>query len=257
MGRIKLGISLKSLGQPFRRSLPAAQALGVAGIELEALGELAPTNLTATGRREITHLLRSHDLAISAINCPLRRGIDVAVDLEPRLDYIRDAMTLAFDLGPRLIIIPIGKIAEKEDSPERNMLKEALLNLGKFGDRTGVIVALDLGGDDPAIAVDLLAKLDTGSLAVIYNPASLAVAGRNPHDALRALHRRVAMVHAQDARRISPNRMGAVPLGHGDIDWLQLAADFTEIDYRGWWTILADDRAEDKASVAFLQRVMP
>lgn len=218
---------------------------------------MAPTNLTATGRREITYLLRSHDLAVSAIHCPLRRGIDVAADLEPRLEYIRTAMTLAFDLGPRLIIIPIGKIAEKEDAPERNILKEALLDLGKFGDRTGVIVALNLGGEDPAIAVELLSKLDTGSLAVIFNPATLAVVGRNPHDAVRTLHRHLKMVHAQDARRISPNRMSAVPLGHGDIDWMQLAADFTEIDYRGWWTILADDRAEATASVAFLQRLMP
>ncbi len=214
-------------------------------------------NLTATGRREITHLLRSHDLAVSAINCPLRRGIDVAVDLEPRLEYIRSAMTLAFDLGPRLVIIPVGGIPEKEDSPERNTFKEALLDLGRFGDRTGVIVALDLGGGDPGVAAAFLSQLDTGSISIAYNPASLAVAGRNPHDAVKAIHRRLAMVHAQDARRVSPTRIGAVPLGHGEIDWLQLAADFTEIDYRGWWTILADDRSEAKASVAFLKRILP
>jgi L-ribulose-5-phosphate 3-epimerase len=110
MNRIKLGICQKSLGLPFRRSLPAAQKIGVAAIELEATGELTPQNLTQTGRREITHLLRSHDLALSAISCPLRRGLDIAENLEPRLEHIRNTMALAFDLGPRLVIIPVGKI---------------------------------------------------------------------------------------------------------------------------------------------------
>src|SRR5271154_4053969 len=104
MGRIKLGICQKSLGLPFRRSLPAAQKLGAAGIELEASGELLPQSLTQTGRREITHLLRSHDLAVSTLVCPLRRGLDVAEDLEPRMEQIRLTMALAFDLGPRLVI---------------------------------------------------------------------------------------------------------------------------------------------------------
>ena len=92
MGRIKLGICLKSLGLPFRRSLPAAQQVGASAVELEATGELAPRNLTQTGRREILHLLRSHDLTVSAVVCPLRHGVDVPLNLEPRLEQIRETM---------------------------------------------------------------------------------------------------------------------------------------------------------------------
>ena len=50
MGRIKLGICLKSLGLPFRRSLAPAQNLGAAALELEATGELLPQNLTQAQR---------------------------------------------------------------------------------------------------------------------------------------------------------------------------------------------------------------
>ena len=92
MAPIKLGISLKSLALPFRRSLPAAQALGVRAIELEATGELAPQKLTETGRREIRHLLRSHDLEVCAVHCPLRFGLDVPDNLQQRLDHIRDTV---------------------------------------------------------------------------------------------------------------------------------------------------------------------
>src|SRR5271154_6611051 len=147
MARIKLGISLKSLGLPFRRSLPAAQALGVSGIELEASGELMPQSLTQTGRREITHLLRSHGLSVSAIVCPLRRGLDDAENLDPRLEQIRQTMALAFDLGPRIVIIQAGSIpatplpqaegpgARDPDDPRFPAMKESLESLGRHGDR--------------------------------------------------------------------------------------------------------------------------
>lgn len=254
MNRIKLGICQKSLGLPFRRSLPAAQKIGVAAIELEATGELTPQSLTQTGRREITHLLRSHDLALSAVSCPLRRGLDIAENLEPRLEHIRNTMALAFDLGPRLVIIPVGKIPPKEDDPAFLLLKEALLDLGRHGDRTGVMVALDSGVDSPATLVSFLDRLDVGSLGVNFNPANLVLAGHNPHDAVKSLNRRLIHAHAQDARRISPDRMATVPLGHGDLDWLQLLADFEEVGYRGFLTVLGADRAEMAAGVAFLRR---
>ncbi len=254
MGRIKLGICLKSLGQPFRRSLPAAQRLGASAVELEAAGELAPQSLTQTGRREILHMLRSHDLTVSAVVCPLRRGIDVAHDLEPRLEQIRQTMALAFDLGPRLVIIPIGKLPDKEDDPALPILKEALFDLGRHGDRTGVMVALDSGVDSPETLVKFMAGFDVGSLAVNYNPANLVLAGFNPYDAVKTLQKRLVNVNAQDARRISPSRVATVALGHGDIDWLQLLANFEEIEYRGPVTVLGDSAAELAEGVAFLRR---
>jgi sugar phosphate isomerase/epimerase len=254
MGRIKLGICRKSLGLPFRRSLPEAQKLGVSGIELEATGELSPHNLTETGRRELLHLLRAHDLTITGVVCPLRRGLDVVEDLDPRLEQIREAMALAFELGPRLVILQAGSIPEKEDDPRFQVMKQALTDLGRHGDRTGVLVALDAGLDPPDTLNTFLDRFDTGSLVVNFNPANLLISGFNPYDAAKLWHRRIAHVHAQDARRISPNRMATVPLGHGDIDWMQMLASFEEIDYRGWVTILGDDCAELAAGVSFLRR---
>lgn len=288
MGRIKLGISLKSLGQPFRRSLPPAQNLGVAGVELEAGGELLPQRLTQTGRREIGHLLRSHDLAVSGIVCPLRRGLDEAQDLEPRLEQIRLTMALAYDLGPRLVILQPGRLVlpTQEAAPPRiilgeesdlttggvllgassvptnpqesraNLMKESLDALGKHGDRIGVTLALDVALDDPAATIAYLDRFDSGSLAINYNPANLVIAGFNPHDAIKAFQKRIAHVHAQDARRISPSKLATVPLGHGDIDWMQLLADFEAIEYHGYVTVLGDDHSEAAAGVAFLRRLV-
>jgi len=191
---------------------------------------------------------------VSAIVCPLRRGLDVAGNLDPRLEQIRQTMALAFELGPRIVIIQAGSVPEKEDDPRFPAMKESLEALGRHGDRTGVVVALDTGLDSPATLVAFLNRLDVGSLAVNYNPANLVISGHDPHEAIRAFQKRIVHADAQDARRISPNRMATVPLGHGDLDWMQLLANFEEIEYRGALTVLGDDRAEVAGGVAFLRR---
>jgi L-ribulose-5-phosphate 3-epimerase len=226
----------------------------VAAIELEATGELLPQNLTQTGHREITHLLRSHDLSVSALVCPLRRGLDVPEDLEPRMEQIRLTMALAFDLGPRLVIIQAGQLPDKEDDPHFPQMKESLESLGRHGDRTGVTIALDTGLDSPEAMMTFLNRFDVGSLAVNFNPANLVISGHDPYSAVRTFNKRMAHAHAQDARRISPNRMATVPLGHGDLDWMQLLANFEEIEYLGGLTILGDSRDELAAGVSFLRR---
>jgi sugar phosphate isomerase/epimerase len=137
------------------------------------------------------------------------------------------------------------------------ILKESLLNLGRHGDRTGVVVALDNSVDSPDALVGLLSGIDVGSLAVNFNPANLVLAGFNPHDAVKSLHRRIVNVHAQDARRVSPSRLTTVALGHGDIDWMQLLANFEEIEYHGPVTVLGDSAAELASGVAFLRRFVP
>src|SRR5262245_47106743 len=113
MGKIKIGIQAKSLGLPLRRALEEAQRLGVTGVELPVGGELSPDALSQTGRRELRHLLRSHDLELTALNCPLRRGLDTAENLQPRIEYLQRVLTLAFDLGPRIAIVQAGRIPEK------------------------------------------------------------------------------------------------------------------------------------------------
>ena len=77
----------------------------------------------------------------------------------------------------------------------------------------------------------------------------------------RALHRRIVHAHAKDARRASPSRAAQeVPLGHGDIDWLEYLGILEEIEYRGWLTVereVGDNRVADVAAgVAFLRRLV-
>src|ERR1700732_4353368 len=100
MKHFKIGLRLESLDLPLRKALTEASRLAVAGVQIDAVGELAPNNLSQTGRREFRNLLRGYSLELTALGCPLRRGLDSALDQEPRLEHVRKVMTLAYDLGP-------------------------------------------------------------------------------------------------------------------------------------------------------------
>src|SRR5262249_28119671 len=130
MSKLKLGVRVESLGLPLRRGLAEAARLGVTGVQVDAVGDLSPRTLSQTGRREFRHLLRSPNLELTALGCPLRHGFDVARNQEARIEHVRNVMTLGFDLGPRVVIVQAGQVPEKPDDPRRRSLTEALLALG-------------------------------------------------------------------------------------------------------------------------------
>ena len=71
MDRLKLAACLESLGLPLRRGLQEVERMGVTGVQVDAVGDLAPRALSQTGRREFLHLLRAHNLELAALGCPV------------------------------------------------------------------------------------------------------------------------------------------------------------------------------------------
>ena len=254
---MKLAVNLEALGVPFRAALSSAAKLGIVGVQWDAAGELAPERLTATGRREIQQLLRGHGLSLSALACPLRRGLDDPADLEPRLARIRDAMALSFELGARLVIIEPGRLPAADD-PRADTLTESLTNLSQYGDRTGTVLAMQTGLDSGKTMVEWLSRFDSGGLGVSFHPANWMTHEFDPVAELPALRGRVVYVQASDARRNRADRVAAVvPLGHGDLDWLLIAGSLAGIDYHGWVVAeRAGTPADVAAGVALLKRVM-
>ncbi len=259
MNHLKLGIVLETTGLPVRQALAAASKLGVQGVQVNAGGDLAPDALTETGRREFRNLLRTYNLELSALNCPLRHGLDSPEHLQQRIDHVRKVMQLAFDLGPRSVVAPMPQVPTDATSPRATTAREALLTLGAFGDRVGTRLALEAGLDAGDKVRDYLATFDTGGLAVNFDPANFLLNGHDPLASLAALAGRVAHTHARDGRRVTVSGTAQeVPVGAGDIEWLAYIATLESIEYRGY---LAVDReggtdrfADVAAGVRFLRR---
>ena len=264
MKPLKIGIVVESTGLHLRQALVAAARMGAQGVQVSGVGSLAPDALTDTGRRELRNLLHSFDLELAALNVPVRRGLDVADDLQPRIERVRKSMQLAFELGARRVVVVCPKLPEATDppSPRANLMRESLATLGAYGDRIGCAVALEIGFDPGAKVKEYLASFGTGSLKVTYDPANFLMHGHDPMANLMPLAGLVEHVHARDARSAGLSRgLQEVPVGAGDIDWMALTATLQVLEFTGFLTVereQGDDKLTDVTNgVKFLQRFAP
>jgi sugar phosphate isomerase/epimerase len=258
---MKIGVRIESMGLPLRRALLAAERLGAAGVQVDAVGDLAPSRLSQTGRREFLHLLRSHNLELTALGCPLRFPLYHPEGQEARLDHVKNVMSLSFDMGPGRVVIQAGAIPTDVKDSRWSAQAESLQTLGGHGDRIGVVLALETGLESGAVLAKMLDGLDTGGLGVNFDPANLLMNGVDIYASLAALTGRIVHSHAHDARQTSANRSAQeAPLGHGDIDWMRYLSELEQYDYRGWIVVereTGDQRLpEIAADVAFLKRLV-
>ncbi len=277
---LKVGLVLGSLGMPLRPALLEAAKLSVQGVQLDAMGLLAPENLSDTARRDFRTQLRSLNLELTALHCPLRKGLDSFEFQEQRLDHVTQAMQLAYDLGAKKLILPMPKIPadaapepEAEESPKPHFffsgppaknvtLRETLTELSHRADRMGTWLGLDGGLDSGTALKAYLDGFRSGSLGTNFDPANYLMNGFDPLTSLTALGAMLEHVHARDAQRTSSSAGPIeVPVGAGDLDWLSVVATLEAIEYRGFLCVertAGDSRLADvKASVGFLRRFVP
>lgn len=259
MSRYKIALTLESLRQPFKAAVETAARLGFNGMMFDAVGPLAPTELTQTGRREVRARLTAAQLQLAAVGCPLQRGCDKLEGLEHRLAHIQRVMELAFDLGPRLVVIFAGQVAADASDPRRALLRDALTDLARHGDRVGVRLALVAGMEAPDLLREFLAAIDTGSLGISIDPGLLVTQGYDPAAVIRTFRSQVLHCFARDARVTGLDRtIKEVSLGSGFVEWTECLGALEEADYRGWLTIkrdaVADPVQELRNARAFLRR---
>lgn len=248
MKPLRIGIVAEATALPIRQAIATAASMGAEGIQVNATGDLSPDALSETGRREFRNLLRSFNQELAALNVPLRHGLDVVENLQPRLDHVKKVMQLAFDLGCRRVVVPCPKLPTDTASPRAQTLRESLLALGSYGDRVGSVLALEIGFDPAEKVKEYLAGFDTGSLKVTFDPANLLVHGHDPVANLAPLKDLLAHVHARDARSASLSRgLHEVPVGAGDVDWMTFTATLQVLSFDGFLVV---DREQGESKLA-------
>jgi len=259
MARHKIGLVLESLNLPFRNALRLAGTLGVDGVQVDAVGDLAPDQLSTTGRKEVRHLLRSFGLELAAVGCPLRHGLHEAAHLEGRLARVQKTQTLAYDLGARIVVTWPGSLPQA-DAPARTIFTDSLTQLGRHGDCVGVTLALAAGADPPAEFSAYLRTFTCGGLGVQIDPATLLLRRLDPPQVVTMFADQIVYVHARDGVPERPDRLfEEVPLGHGEVDWVAFLGALEEVAYHGWLTLrrgpCADPAGDLKAGASLLRRL--
>ena len=260
MTPLRVGLVLDALDQPVRQALYTAARSGATGVQADATGELAPDTLGDTARREVRKLVESFALEPAALNVPLRNGLDVFTNQQPRLDHVKKVMLLATDIGCKRVVVPFPRLpgTDAADATRANTLRESLLALVAAGDKLGVTVCPEVGFDTGEQVRAYLGGY-AGGLSVTYDPANFLLHGHDPVAHLLPLQGLIGLVHARDARQAGVSKgLQEVKLGAGDIDWLAFTATLHVIGYTGFMLSKreqGDDRAGDVlAGVGFLRR---
>jgi sugar phosphate isomerase/epimerase len=260
MPALKIGIQIASLRQPFRQALASAHRLGAQGVELDARGELRPSQMTETAVRQVRKLLEDYNIRVTAISFATRRGYDVAEEIDARVAGTKDAIKLAYQLKSPLVVLQVGAVPTTPEGPQWSQLVEVLSDLGRFSHRAGAMLAAQTGAESGADLARLVAALPAGSIGVELDPGNLIVNGFSPVEAIDALGPHIVHVHATDA---VPDRAGGrgteVALGRGTADFPALLGKLEEHNYRGYLTIArrtaSDPLVEIGAAVEYLRNL--
>jgi len=241
----KLAIQIASLRLPFPQALNLAGELGADAVEIDARGEITPQTLSRTGLREVRKMLNDRRLRVAAVAFRTRRGYAAFEDLDRRVTATKAAMELASQLGAPLVLNSIGPVPPDDDAVGRQLLRDVLDDLGRYGNHVGATLAAETGNESGSQLARVLAELPDQYLAVDFNPGRLMAGGHSPMDAVAALGRWIGYVEATDARRKE-----LVALGRGDVDLPALLAALDEHGYRGCFALGSVDGRDPKRELA-------
>ncbi|NQT52357.1 sugar phosphate isomerase/epimerase [bacterium] len=283
MARLKIGAMIESFRLGVRPGIEKVAELGLDGFQLYVTGgEVAPENLSVSGRRDFRKFVERTGLEISAL-CVELGGYTDGASLDEKIVRTQRMLDLGVDLGVEIHTAHIGRVADDPGAPERQVLAEALAAIGQYAADRGRCFAAETGPEDAPLLRDFLASVGTDGLRVNFDPANLVMNGFDPVRGAYDLADLIVHTHAKDGVREEPEaedpllrelreRLGdapeaaaappvkrEVPLGQGQVPWPRYLAALHDIEYTGYLTIereTGDDPVADiVAAKSFLDQL--
>ena len=259
MDSLHIAVATRRFQQPLKQSLQTAAQMGAGGVQLDVRNELKPSELSDTGCRQLLHYLDELTLDVSSLNFASQRRLFDLDRLEVRLEAVRTAMQLAYQMQARILTVQIGRIPQDPESPDSQMLSEILNDLTKFGNHIGCTLLITPSGDSAESLLQLISTVTQGPIGINFDPALFIFSGHNPLEALRVLHPSFMHLQVRDAVSDIDGNGLEVPVGRGEVDWDEFLALLEEAGYQGWLTVdrtQGDDKTGDIArTVQFLRNM--
>lgn len=238
MAELKVAVRLDAMQMPLRTALETAARLGASAVELDARGEIHPSQLSDTGLRQLRKLLADLDLRVAALRFQTRRGYDHPQDLDRRIEATKATMQLAYRLDCPVVVNAIGSVPSSEDDPRWTSLRTVLDDLGRYGTRVGAFLAAETGTEPGETLANLLDGSPDAFIAVALNPGQLIVNRHDVREAILALKERIQLVCAVDGvLDLAAGRGISVPLGQGTADFPELIGMLEDTQYRGRYVV--------------------
>ena len=231
-----IGVDADDFRLSIKDGLRRAAELEFGAVEFATVdGEVAPNNLSASGRRHLARYVQGLGLQLSALVADMP-GITLT---DPRRADERVARTcriieLAREIGAPVVTASVGALTHPETKAASPLAVEALSKIGECADTCGVTFAIRPSYDTADRVANVLDALRCPSLRVGLDPAAMVMAGASPIAAFDKIADHVRLFHARDATAGFPDRPGReTRLGAGEVDLATLLALLDAAEYSG------------------------
>ena len=242
MTRLEVGVDIDDFRLGTKEGLRRAADLHFRVIEMATVeGELAPNQLSSSGRRHLARFVKGQGLRLGALvaDIPgLHLGDSRTVD--ERVERTLEIIDLAKDMDVPVVTSATGALTQSEEGTPLPCALEALGRIGEFADSRGIRYAIRPSLDSGDRVADVLGALGCPSIWLGLDPAAMVMTGANPLASIERLMDRITLLHARDATAGCMSRTNdyARPghetrLGEGEVDLLGLFAALRDSDYRG------------------------
>jgi sugar phosphate isomerase/epimerase len=222
-------------------SLREIKALGFTYVELMTTPpHIWPPGFSKQRRRDLRNLIDELDLELVAIN-PTFLDINMAsanpgIRKESVLQ-IQDQITLAHDVGARIVVVMIGKrhplLAPSVELVWREFAREGVLRCVEHAEKQKIIFGLENG---PSLFIetsgamrDILREVDSPWMKAVFDVANATMV-EDVASGLETIREDLIHVHLSDT---VSGRWSHAPVGMGGIDFLKVANKLREIDFSG------------------------
>ncbi len=296
---LRLAVATEDFGQPLRQAIAHAAKNKVQGLRLNARTELRQEEFSDTGLRQLRHYVAEHQLKVAGLMYSSRHVLYDQQHLDQRLDGIRNAMTLVQKLSTAEVLVRVGRIPDPEsatpaalpnaprnddvdslrnpfsfapaaptlsaagpsESQKFQMLCDIVNDLSEHGSRYGAVLQLQLASFEPSRIQQLLARINAGSVGIVFDPASCTMTGKSPVQVFRDLYKHIGYIRLRDAQKDVDGGGIEVPFGDGSVDWTELLPTIVDANLERWVCVErtgGENRADDvRDAIGRIAQLLP
>ncbi len=257
----KIGVMIESFRLGVAEGIKKAKEIGADGFQIYVTsGEMYPDNMSKEKRADFKRFVASLGLQISALCADFDwiKGFmhkDHNAVNKPR---VKKCVDLAVDLGVKILPMHTGRLPEGGTDPLHQEALATTIELAKYAEDRGCILATETGPEAPESLLKFLKKVPSKGVGVNYDPANLVMCG--PFDQIggvSVLRDYIVHTHAKDGVHLGAGKHKELPLGEGGVVFPYWLAALDKIGYDGFLTIereVGDNPVADIAkAMAFLR----
>ncbi len=283
---MKIGIMVSWFGKDIISNINSAGECKVDGIQLTALDELHPQNITENKLKEIKTVIDRNNLEVSAFCAEIGgHGLEISSKNEENIAYIKDSIYLAKEFDSNIITSHIGIIPEDKNCDRYKNLLEACQKIGEYASKFDSYFAIETGPETIERLSSFVDECNThnDAIRINYDPANLVMVTCDDEvEGVKRAGKRIVHTHAKDG--ICYKKVGCdyvynifaeggieeisklteyfeeTRLGHGSVRWSKYVEQLRNIGYEGYLTVEHESKInafdEIEEAVTFLKELL-